>query len=284
MRQVLPFFQAVLGVSRSGLGYLLLRARCKKLSGLPDQEFYSRAWQYSQKISWLLSGRASHANRFRFSWQNYVVIKLNEHITGTSELPEWMINLKDGNHALERREGPAQIILCTHAKLTYAIIATLKTNGHVPVLVRSFKKRYDGNQAETDDFEPEVITVNKDVLLNIRKAGKSGKTVVALPDFTRRRAKTLFHDHFVSTALFEFAMRSKIEIVFAAASVTQKGAIRIDFEHPEMAQRDCTAETVAEQFREFITRSTGKRPEWELAGSPQEFEYLKHQFKDFCIG
>ncbi len=285
MKQALLFIQSIFGAIRSTIGHGLLNRNCKKSSNLTDSEFYRKNWDYAQNISWLLAGRELHANRFHLKWEIFAVDRIRKHV---STEPKLSVVIDENVEALADPIGSIpSIILCIHCHLIFEIAQAARNVGYDPIVVREKSKRRDASSHSFTAVEREkktpILLTDNNLFLNIRKSIKAGNSIIALVDFTARRANTLYHDRYFSTALIEFALRSKTQILFASATVKQDGGIHITFKQPEITNSETTPFQIAEQYKTFFQRTTKLEASWEIVNSPQEVQLLKHQFKDLAL-
>ncbi|WP_010138115.1 hypothetical protein, partial [Oceanicola sp. S124] len=223
------------------------------------------------RLRWLLEGRALYKNRFRIPWQNYVAAKLVTRLLPGGRLPQALLRLRG---ALPAGTAPAPVICLAHSRLTFALQQALGDAGLAPVLLRSPKRRdfEDGKLRAPRLEDRDFIPADSRALIEIRKAVKAGRPVLAPLDLTLRRPGTLYQDRYLGTALFDMADRLGTPLVFAALQVTDEGAIAVTLA-PAPPGTDRAA-----AFTAFLTRETGSAPGWRPVAVPGQIATPRRQF------
>lgn len=277
MHQVPLVLQAILGLLRSSLGFALLRRNLRRFETRNLEERYRLAWTAVRQFRWLLEGRAHHGNRFRICWRNFVAAKIIRSVLGPGNYPDWLLKVEGGEFAnIGSSQITVPLVVGIHSRNSDAIMAALRHLGLNPVMVR---------QGPVEAVLPSGnLLADPDVLIRIRKTLREGRPVLALADFTRRRPGTLYHDQYLSSALFEAGNRIGAPVIFAAVSVGMDGRVCVVFQpSASHVQRNLNLEEVQKTFRQFIGQTTGTAAAWTDVRSQSDILFLPRQFNDFAL-
>lgn len=110
----------------------------------------------------------------------------------------------------------------------------------------------------------DLIPLGDDALLIARKKLTAGRVLCTCADFTLREPATLYHDNYVAVGLFEFARKSKAQLVYAFTKVTEDGSVEISLARPTLDEEHAPPDALARDFVDFIRAMSPDGRDWKI--------------------
>ena len=242
---------AVWGAARYKLGWLIVRLALRRARRLSPDERLRSAWRLTERLKPLFRGRADFRNRFDTAWRPNVFFDL---ILQLSRDPHGCAIPVIEAEGLD--DGARPVFVATvHGGLVTPMIGMLQRHVGGAALIR-----HVGQDALLRRLAPlygvapyDKIDSDEGTFLKVRQALRRNHAVLSCIDYTERVPGGLCHEIWISSAMFEMALRLKAEILYALPLPRSDGSILIRFERPSLSA-DGTAEELAQDFVTFLSR------------------------------
>lgn len=283
--QISDFLIALFGMFRFALGLLILRfwvLGCK-LAGLPLS--FEAGWRLVGRLEILFRGRFFAANRFRQNWRNFAHLKLLHLLQNrtSGHFSDFILSDQAGLTSCFGSQSAPVIVLAPHSRSSSAISILIRQYTDQITLVAKSSNIATPSKIYGFHEALDFVLTDAHTLLKVRKELKSGKTIIAHPDYTLRRPGRLYHDVRVSDGLFQLAVHSKVQLIFAHCDVTKDGAIVVIFEKPDLPLPYFSASEAAQSFSRFCQKHNAHLAGQLVDGYDRKTSYAERPMFDFCV-